>query len=71
MDHPSLTTRERQVLELLATGCHQAEVAGRLGISPHTVTSHVKNVFRKLGVNSTVAAVLLALELGLIQRVSQ
>jgi DNA-binding CsgD family transcriptional regulator len=66
----SLTRREAQVLELLAEGCRHTEVAGRLGVSPHTVSSHAKNIYRKLGVRSAVAAVTLALELGLIGRAS-
>ena len=65
---PSLTRREAQVLELLAAGCRYAEVALRLGISTHTVASHVKNIYRKLGVRSAVAAVTLGFELGLIAR---
>jgi len=68
---PSLTRREAQVLELLAAGYRQSEAARRLGVSPHTVSSHVKNVFRKFGVHSTVAAVALALELRLIGRPSR
>ena len=63
---PSLTRREAQVLQLLAAGCRHVQVAERLGVSPHTVSSHAKNIYRKLGVRSAVAAVTLALELGLI-----
>ena len=63
---PSLTRRETQVLELLASGHRHADVAERLGVSQHTVSSHAKNIYRKLGVRNAVAAVTLALELGLI-----
>jgi len=63
---PSLTRREAEVLELLAAGCRHAEAAQRLGVSPHTVSSHAKNIYRKLGVRSAVAAVCVALELRLI-----
>lgn len=65
---PSLTRREAEVLALLASGCRHTEVAKRLGVSPHTVSSHAKNIYRKLGVCSAVAAVTLALELRLIAR---
>ena len=65
---PSLTRREAELLELLAAGCRHSEAAQRLGVSPHTVNSHAKNIYRKLGVRSAVAAVALALELRLIQR---
>lgn len=61
-----LTRREAQVLELLACGHRHVEVAERLGVSPHTVSSHAKNIYRKLGVRSAVAAATLALQLGLI-----
>jgi len=63
---PVLTRREAEVLQLLAAGCRHVQVAERLGVSPHTVSSHAKNIYRKLGVRSAVAAVTLALELGLI-----
>jgi DNA-binding CsgD family transcriptional regulator len=66
MMFPALTLREAQVLELLAAGCRHVEVAERLGVSPHTVSSHAKNIYRKLGVRSAVAAVSLAIELRLI-----
>jgi DNA-binding NarL/FixJ family response regulator len=56
----SLTTREREVLALLADGTSTADIARRLGISSLTVQSHVKNVFAKLGVHSKMEAVRLA-----------
>jgi len=43
-----LTARERDVLVLLAKGCSYAEIARRLGISLHTVTTHIKNCYLKL-----------------------
>ena len=67
---PSLTRREAEVLELLAAGCRHSEVAQRLAISPHTVSAHAKNIYRKLGVRSAVAAVSVALELRLIRSAS-
>jgi DNA-binding CsgD family transcriptional regulator len=42
-----LSPREREVLHLLALGHDTAELADRLGISPHTVRDHLKHVFRK------------------------
>jgi DNA-binding CsgD family transcriptional regulator len=62
----SLTLRELEVVRLLARGCTYAQIAGRLGISPHTVVSHVRNAYRKLGVSSAASAVMRATELGLI-----
>jgi DNA-binding CsgD family transcriptional regulator len=63
-----LTHRERVVLLLLAHGCTYSEVAARLEISVHTVGTHVKNTYRKLGVHRAAAAVRRAGELGLLPR---
>jgi len=64
----ALTARERDVLSLLARGYTYAEIAARLGISLNTVTSHIKNSYRKLAVHSGAAAVTRAAELGLLRR---
>jgi DNA-binding NarL/FixJ family response regulator len=61
-----LTTREGDVLQLLAHGCTYEQIALRLGISIHTVTSHIKNCYRKLEVHSAAAAVMRAVELRLL-----
>ena len=63
-----LTLREADVVRLLASGCTYAEIAERLGISAHTVASHIKNVYRKLDVHCAAAAVMRALELQAIGR---
>jgi DNA-binding NarL/FixJ family response regulator len=60
-----LTSRELDVLRLLASGCTYCEAANRLGISPHTIVTHVKNAYRKLGVHSAAAAVMRAMQLGM------
>jgi DNA-binding CsgD family transcriptional regulator len=52
-----LTPREREVLRLVARGRTNREVAHALWISPHTVRTHLENVFEKLGVTSRAAAV--------------
>ena len=62
-----LTLREADVVRLLASGCTYAEIAERLGISAHTVASHIKNVYRKLDVHCAAAAVMRALELQVIR----
>jgi len=60
-----LTPREAEVLRLVARGCTYMQVADRLGVSLHTVGSHIKNAYRKLGVRSGAAAVMRAVELRL------
>jgi DNA-binding CsgD family transcriptional regulator len=58
-----LTLREADVVRLLASGCTYAEIAQKLGISAHTVSSHIKNTYRKLEVHCAAAAVMRAIEL--------
>ena len=62
----AITPRESQVVQLLGRGCTYSQVAERLGVSLHTVTSHVKNAYRKLEVHSAAAAVMRAVELRLL-----
>jgi DNA-binding NarL/FixJ family response regulator len=62
---PDLTPRERDVLELLSTGCRNNEVARRLGMSEKTVRNHVSQVLLKLQVPDRTAAALKAREAGL------
>ncbi|WP_348788779.1 helix-turn-helix transcriptional regulator [Leifsonia sp. NPDC080035] len=53
---PRLTKREREILELLATGRSMARIATELYISPNTLKSTVRALYRKLGVSSRAAA---------------
>ena len=48
---PVLTERQRQVVELIAAGCSNEEVAERLGISPRTAKAHCDVLRQKLGVS--------------------
>lgn len=50
----SLTPRERQIVSALSTGQRVGTIAGRLGVSEHTVRNHLKAVYRKLDVHSQV-----------------
>jgi DNA-binding NarL/FixJ family response regulator len=61
-----LTPREGEVLALIAKGLSYQRIAKSLGMSPHTVTSHIKQIYRKLAVNSRGEAVFEALQLGLL-----
>lgn len=62
----NLTRRETHVLQLLAKGQSNTEIASRLLISPHTVKSHVINIFNKLGVSDRVQAAVWAARHGMI-----
>lgn len=53
---PRLTTREREIIELVAAGLTNGEIAARLWVAPSTVKTHLDNVYVKLGVGSRVAA---------------
>lgn len=60
-----LTRREREVLGLVAQGLTNAQMADQLYLSPKTVSSHLVNIFAKLGVTTRAAATRFALEHGL------
>lgn len=62
---PELTAREREVLDLLARGLPNTEIAGRLYLSEKTVRNHVSNVFLKLRVADRAQAIVRAREAGL------
>jgi DNA-binding CsgD family transcriptional regulator len=62
-----LTPRETAVLEQVAAGCSNADVAERLGLLPNTVKSYLKSAMRKLGVNNRVQAIVAARKAGAIR----
>lgn len=66
MNNAPLTSREAQVLWYLAQGCTYARIADRLGMSVHTVTTHIKNIYRKLDVHCAAAAVRRGIEMRLL-----
>ena len=65
--HPDgLSSREAEVLQGVARGLTNAQIADELFISPRTVGSHITSIYRKLGVNSRAAATRFAIEFGLV-----
>jgi DNA-binding NarL/FixJ family response regulator len=65
---PDLTEREREVLELIAQGRDNAEIAHRLAVAPKTVRNHVSNIFNKLQVVDRAQAIVRAREAGMGER---
>jgi len=63
---PVLTLRERQVLELLARGMRNKEIAATLGITLDTIGAHVKSIYSKLNVHDRTAALGEALRRGVV-----
>lgn len=63
----SLTTREKEVLKMAAKGSNNKEIAEKLVLSEVTVKSHMNSIFKKLKVANRTQAVLLAMQLNLIE----
>jgi DNA-binding NarL/FixJ family response regulator len=66
-DFPELTAREVEILDLIARGMSNREIARRLYLSPKTVRNHVSNVFLKLQVADRAQAIVRAREAGMGQ----
>lgn len=63
----ALSKREREILQKVAFGATTKEVARDLGISPHTVKTHLERIFEKLGANDRAQAVAIAIRSGLVE----
>jgi DNA-binding NarL/FixJ family response regulator len=63
---PALTPREREILGMLAEGMPNKLIASRLGISDHTVKTHLEAIFDKLGASNRADAVARAVRTGLL-----
>jgi DNA-binding NarL/FixJ family response regulator len=62
---PELSEREREILDLIAQGANNSEIASKLVISPKTVRNHVSNIFSKLQVADRAQAIIRGREAGL------
>jgi len=62
-----LSTREKEILTLVANGLTNKEISQRLEISEHTVKNHLKNLFQKLHLNNRVQLAKYAYEHGLLK----
>ena len=62
---PELTSREREILDLIAQGHSNAKIAARLHVSPNTVRNHISHIFAKLQVADRAQAIIRAREAGL------
>lgn len=65
-DGLNITDREMEIIKLIAEGYSNKEIAEKLFLSPHTVTTHRKNIMAKLGVNNTAGVVLFAVRENLL-----
>jgi DNA-binding NarL/FixJ family response regulator len=61
-----LSKREREILQKVADGATTRQVATDLGISPHTVKTHLERIFEKLGANDRAQAVAIAIRAGIV-----
>src|SRR4029077_6941333 len=64
---PDLTAREGEILEHIAQGLDNAQIAARLDLSEKTVRNHITSIFDKIGVESRAQAIVMARERGLGQ----
>ena len=67
---PELTGREREVLDLIAAGLRNTEIARRLSLAPKTVANHISAIFTKLQVTDRSEAIILARDVGLGRDIS-
>jgi len=61
-----ISQREMEIIQLIAEGYTNIEIAERLFLSSHTVNTHRKNIMQKLGINNTAALVMFAVKMELV-----
>ena len=62
----TLTSRQHELLTLLGEGASTSDIATKLSLSEHTVRNHIRQILRRLGANSRIAAVAVARKHGLL-----
>jgi len=62
-----LTTREKEIIQLINFGMKSKEIADELSLSIHTINRHRQNIFHKLGVDNAIEAIRVANNIGLLQ----
>jgi len=62
-----ITKRQREILQLMAEGYKEADIAEKLGINHITLRTHKSSLYKRMGVNNAVSAVITAIDLGLIK----
>jgi LuxR family maltose regulon positive regulatory protein len=62
-----LTARERAIIEFIAKGRSNKEIARELGVAPETIKTHLKRIFQKLSAESRAQAVVRAQSLGMLK----
>lgn len=67
---PALTRREQEVLQCMVDGLRRSQIAQELGMSPNTVRTHVQSILQKLDVHSSLRAVAIARQSGILARPS-
>ncbi len=65
-DPVKLSNRELEVVKLIAKGFTTKDIAGRLFLSNHTVATHRKNIFKKIGINNSMELVRYAMRIGIV-----
>ena len=65
-----LTARERSIIEFIAKGRSNKEIARELGITPETIKTHLKRIFQKLSAESRTQAVVRAQSLGMLKTIA-
>jgi DNA-binding NarL/FixJ family response regulator len=66
----TLTPRERELVELIAQGCDNAQIGARLDVREKTVRNHITSIFAKLEVENRSRAIVLARDAGFGKRLS-